>query len=177
MKPYLIRAQVRDFNPEFVECIITRVIDEWHFRMQFIQTEPPHLELVGDGLMSIDEGLFVDRIAQAVWEANAGACEVLMQLYDLQDAPFVAARRDGDAYGRWCTAQGWQVGQVVDVNVGDVMFVCQLARIVPDGVYVQAAHEPLPDWLLHRKLSPMRGEVALATRLLMANLDCEVQHG
>ncbi len=54
---------------------------------------------------------------------------------------------------------------------------CRLARIVSDGVYVKAGDEPVPDWLLRRKLSPMRGEVVLATRMLMANLDGEVQHG
>ena len=150
----------------------------------FAQTEPAHLEFapqggfaLGDGLMALDENLFVDRIAQAAWEANAGACEVLLQLYDLQDVPFTLTRPDNDAHNKWRTAQCWQVGQLVDVNVDAVLFVCQLARIVPDGVYVQAVHEPLPDGLLHRKLSPMRGEVALATRLLMANLDGEVQHG
>ena len=177
MKSYLIRAEVRDFDPKFVECIITRVIAEWHFRVQCVQTEPPHLELVGDGLMALDEDLFVDRIAQAVWEANTGACEVFLQLYDLQDVPFASARRDSDAYDKWRTAQGWQVGQLVDVRVADATFTCQLVRIVPDGVYVQAIHEPLPDWLLHRKLSPTRGEVALAKQPASVPVTFEVQHG
>ena len=173
MKPYLIRTQVRDFNLEWAEAITARIIDEWHFRVHSFEVNIPYLEFVGDGLMALDEDLFVDRIALAAWAANEGPWEVRLQLYDLEAAPFNAMRRDNDAHERWLSAQTWQIGQVVNVSIDNVSYLCQLARIVPDGVYVRAACDSLPSGLLRRKLSPMRGEVTLAAQLEAV----EVQHG
>ena len=101
MKPYLIRLHIRAFTPCHIDAINTRVLAEWHFRCQSIEMEPPCIEWVGDGLLALGEAAFAERIAQVVWIANHGPCEIVMQLCNLSLAPFTTIRHEASDHARW----------------------------------------------------------------------------
>ncbi len=101
MKPYLIRLHVQAFTPRHLDAINTRVLAEWHFRCQSIELEPPCIEWGGDGLLALGEVAFADRLAQVIWIANEGPCQIVMHLCNLSLAPFTTIRHDATNHARW----------------------------------------------------------------------------
>ena len=100
-RSYRMTVEITRYNAARRADICAAAEAEWPFS---------DWEVIGDTLWAAGESSlcggetedeFTDRLAQAVWRANEGPCEITVRALDLDDLPDEIYFRDADHYQAW----------------------------------------------------------------------------
>jgi hypothetical protein len=104
---YGMDFNVTAYKPERESAIIKAIRGEWYFRPT-AYLKASHGEICGYAEASLYEGEeeFAEGVARAVWEANAGYCEVKVKATYLEELPYETYSFAEDEYAEMTGKDG-----------------------------------------------------------------------
>lgn len=110
-RSYDITVEINDYNDEREDYIIKAYMNEWnldrHDKLMLGQDgrgpDKPRLTLGGEGNLcgGETEEQFVKEMTEAIWLANGGFCEVIVDCTCLENLPCASYSLNKDRYAQW----------------------------------------------------------------------------